>query len=72
MANTGVAQSAALVGERRCAFAAHQRYFHFSDISSPSWVLNAYNIAFGRLVRWGAGLPTLGAGADERISLCQR
>jgi NTE family protein len=41
------------------AFPAIQRYFHHSDISSLSWVLNAYNIAFAAFLVAGGRLADL-------------
>ncbi|MDT7723283.1 MAG: hypothetical protein QOE94_4294, partial [Mycobacterium sp.] len=41
------------------AFPAIQRYFHSSDISSLSWVLNAYNIAFAAFLVAGGRLADL-------------
>lgn len=41
------------------AFPAIQRYFHNSDISSLSWVLNAYNIAFAAFLVAGGRLADL-------------
>jgi NTE family protein len=41
------------------AFPAIQRYFHHSDISSLSWVLNGYNIAFAAFLVAGGRLADL-------------
>jgi EmrB/QacA subfamily drug resistance transporter len=41
------------------AFPAIQRYFHNSDISSLSWVLNAYNIAFAAFLVAGGRIADL-------------
>ncbi|OBI45165.1 MFS transporter [Mycobacterium colombiense] len=41
------------------AFPAIQRYFHSSDISSLSWVLNAYNIAFAAFLVAGGRIADL-------------
>jgi NTE family protein len=41
------------------AFPAIQRYFHSSDISSLSWVLNAYNIVFAAFLVAGGRLADL-------------
>ncbi len=41
------------------AFPAIQRYFHGSDISSLSWVLNAYNIAFAAFLVAGGRIADL-------------
>jgi Major Facilitator Superfamily len=41
------------------AFPAIQRYFHSSDISSLSWVLNGYNIAFAAFLVAGGRLADL-------------
>jgi MFS family permease len=41
------------------AFPAIQRYFHSADISSLSWVLNAYNIAFAAFLVAGGRLADL-------------
>ncbi len=41
------------------AFPAIQRYFHQSDISSLSWVLNAYNIAFAAFLVAGGRIVDL-------------
>ena len=41
------------------AFPAIQRYFHHSDISSLSWVLNAYNIAFAAFLVAGGRIADL-------------
>src|ERR1700761_6835665 len=41
------------------AFPAIQRYFHSSGISSLSWVLNAYNIAFAAFLVAGGRIVDL-------------
>ena len=41
------------------AFPAIQRYFHSTDISSLSWVLNAYNIAFAAFLVAGGRIADL-------------
>ncbi|OBH50472.1 MFS transporter [Mycobacterium sp. E2479] len=41
------------------AFPAIQRYFHSTDISSLSWILNAYNIAFAAFLVAGGRLADL-------------
>jgi NTE family protein len=41
------------------AFPAIQRYFHHSDISSLSWVLNGYNISFAAFLVAGGRLADL-------------
>ncbi len=41
------------------AFPAIQKYFHSADISSLSWVLNAYNIAFAAFLVAGGRLADL-------------